>query len=125
MSEPEPTSDELSRLGCLIAAALIFLPLIVIAWTDGDQLSDEWMPLILNGLIIALPFGYLALDGTKSWLPWLVAIGLTALFWGALVVSALQGTGVNFAMIPAMFASPFVITGCTWAAVQGVRRSKP
>ena len=126
MTEPEPISDEPSRLGCLIAAAIVFLPLAAFAWTDGEQISDQWMPLIFNGLMLALPYGYLALDGTKARLPWLVAIGLTILFWGALFVSALiGGPGVNFGMVLVMLASPIVITSCTWAAVQGSRRPKP
>ena len=129
LNETTPTSDEPSRLGCLVATALIFLPLVAFALTDGDQLSDEWMFLLLGGLMLALPFGYLALDGTKAWLPWAVAIGLTVFFWGALIVSAwIAGrnqSGMNFGIVLVMLASPFVITGCTWAAVQGVRRSIP
>ena len=129
MSEAKLTSNEPSRLGCLSATILAFVPLIAFAWADSEQLSDEWIPLILGGLMLALPFGYLALDGTKARLPWVVAIGLTAIFWGALIVSAwIAGrnqSGVNFGMVFVMLSSPFVITGLTWASVQGTRRPKP
>ena len=82
--------------------------------------------LLLHGAILALPFGYLALDGIKPWLPWLVVIGLTILFWGAylasVIISARDRSGVNFGMLLVMLASPFVIIACAQAAVRVTRR---
>ena len=79
---------------------------------------EEWPFALLHGLILAAPFAYLGIDGTKKWLPWTVAVGLTALFWGAfilsVVISARTGTGVNIGMALLMLASPIVITTAAW-----------
>jgi hypothetical protein len=78
------------------------------------------------GVFFALPFGYLALEGAKAWFPWVVAIGLTGCFWGVIiasaVISARNESGVNFGMIPVMFASPIVVTVAAWAAVRSSKR---
>lgn len=109
-----------SRSGCIFALALIFLPAIIATLSVGSLPSAEWPFALFEGVLVALPFGYLAMDGAKNWLPWLIAIVLTALFWGAVevsaVISARDQTGVNFGMLPVMLASPFVITFGAWLA---------
>jgi hypothetical protein len=82
--------------------------------------GEEWPFALFYGLLLAIPFGYLALDGTRDWLPWSVAIALTALFWGALIVSVIVSlrdhSGVNFGMGLVMLASPFITTLGAWLA---------
>lgn len=119
--EPPP-----SRVGCLFAAALVFAPFAIYALAGGPELSYEFFPLLLFGISLALPFGYVALEGTKAWLPWLVVIGLTIVFWGATVGYAIIGArnqiGVPIALGLVIFAFPIVITVFAWAAVQHTRR---
>jgi len=50
-------------------------------------LAVEQPFLLFQSLLLAVPFGYLAVDGTRDWLPWSVAILVTGLFWGAYVAS--------------------------------------
>ena len=126
MTEPTSDSGGPSRGGCLFAVALAFAPLAIYASVGGPELSYEFFPLLFFGVTLALPFGYLALESTTAWLPWLVAIGLTIAFWGALVgsvfVASRNQTGVNFGMGLVMLAFPVVITVFAWAAVQSTRR---
>jgi hypothetical protein len=104
----------------MVALALVFLPGVVVSMFAGPIPAEEWPFALLYGLLLAAPFAYLGLDGTKDWLPWLVAVLLTALFWGALaasvIISAREQSGVNIGMGMAMLASPFVTTLGTWAA---------
>jgi len=120
MGEPAQGSKAPIRSGCIFALALIFLPTVVITLWDGPLPSEEWPFELFYGVLLALPFGYLALDGTKKWLPWVVAHVLTALFWGALIVSTVisaeDQTGVNFRMGLVMLTSPFVTTFGAWLA---------
>ena len=125
MSEPEKGSAELSRIGCVVAFALVFVPGFVASLLGGMP-SEEWPFALFYGGLLALPFAYLGLEGTKAWFPWIVAIVLTACFWSALiasvVVSVRDQSGVNFGMGLVMLASPFVVTAGAWWAVQATKR---
>jgi hypothetical protein len=111
VSERTSISDEW-RGGCFLALALFLAPLLVVAiWPDRLALSQEWPFLLLWGLQLALPFGYLALDGTKDWLSWSVAAFLTLACWGLLL--KFGGAGLGAALIS--FAIPLFITATAWA----------
>lgn len=120
MSRPTQGSTEPSRLGCVVAISLVFMPGAAVSMMAETLPGEEWPFALLFGLFLAAPFAYLGLDGTKDWFPWLVAVLLTALFWGALavsvIISARDQSGVNIGMGLAMLASPFVTTLATWAA---------
>lgn len=79
------------------------------------------------GALLATPFAYLALENSRSRFPWLVACGLTACFWGALIfsaiVSARDETGANVGMALIMLVSPVVITYAAWRAVRFTKRA--
>ena len=127
MRERTSTSDQW-RGGCWIALALAVTPILVIAvWPHGLVLSEEWPFALFWGVVLAIPFAYLGLEGTKAWFPWIVAVALTACFWGALIASVIMSvrdrSGVNFGMVLVMLASPFVVTVGAWFAVQATRRS--
>ena len=127
MTERDQVSSELSRTGCLTALALVLIPAVA-AFSLGVPLSEEWPFALFFGLLLAAPFGYLALEGTKAWLPWAVAVVLSACFWGALsasiIISARDQTGVNFGMGLVMLGSPFVVTGGAWLALQSTKRRR-
>jgi hypothetical protein len=118
MNEEMTRSTGANRGGCLVALALILLPGVVAMVWSGPLPSEELPYALLYGLLLAIPFGYLALDGTRDWRPWFVAIVFTALFWSAFIGSAIIGTrdqsGVNFGMGMVMLASPFVTTLAAW-----------
>lgn len=82
--------------------------------------GEEWPFALFWGVILALPFGYLAL-ATKAWMPWVVTIILTACIWGALIatviVSVREQPGVNFGIVLLMLAAPIIITAGAAAAV--------
>jgi hypothetical protein len=118
MSASEQDTTAPSRSGCLVALGLVFLPALAasLVGLPGGELPST----LFFGLLLAAPFAYLALDGAKDRRPWLVASALTALFWGALIVSVFMSTrdetGVNIGMGLVMLASPFVITLGAWLA---------
>jgi hypothetical protein len=123
MDDPEqdPTEPPQSGCGgCSVALALVFLPGVVLSVLTGPLPGEEWPFALFYGLLLAVPFAYLALDGTRHWLPWLVATLLTALSWGALsasvISSARDQTGANIGMGLLMLASPVVITVGAWLA---------
>ena len=82
--------------------------------------SEEWPFQLFQGVLLAIPFGYLAIGGTRDWLPWSVASLLTVLIWGAYIVSIISSardhSGVNFGMTLVMLMSPFVTTLAAWFA---------
>jgi hypothetical protein len=111
VAERASSSDQW-RGGCFIALALLFAPMLVVAaWPHGLVLSEEWPFLLLTGLLFALPFGFLALDGTKDWLPWSVAAFLNLGCWGLLLKFAGPGPG---AALISLVIPPFVTAGA-WA----------
>jgi len=91
--------------------------------------GEEWPFALFHGLLLAIPFGYLGLEGGKAWLPWIVAVGLTACFSAALILSILASvrdqSGANIGMGWLMIAWPFVVTGGAWLAVQATKRERP
>ena len=127
MNEPAPLPSEPSRAGCLVAAVLILVPAVISFLRWGEMPAAELPIALFWGALLATPFGYLALEGPKSSLPWLVASGLTACFWGALIISAIfsarDKTGVNFGMGLIMLASPIVVTYAARRAVQFTKRT--
>ena len=115
MNEPSQGSSQ-SRVGCLVAGMLLLAPGLLASNLTGMP-GEEWPFALFWGLLLALPFAYLGIEGTKDWLPWTVAAGLTILIWGAFVASVvLSSPGVNFGTALAMFAAPIVITAAAWAS---------
>ena len=103
-----------ARIGCLVAVVLLLAPGLLASILVGMP-GGEWPVALFWGLLLAAPFGYLGLDGTKDWLPWTVTVGLTALFWGAFIASLiLSGPGVNLGSALAMLAAPIFITAAAW-----------
>src|SRR5262245_59982473 len=117
MKKASKDSAEPSGRACLLALALIFLPVSVLSLSRRIQPAEEWPILLFLGVLLASPFGYLGLEGTNSLLPWSVAVGLTAIIWGAVVVggiaSARRGTGVGAEGL-LLLVSPFAVTFATW-----------
>jgi hypothetical protein len=121
MGDVTPDADRLSLVGCLVALGLIFIPGAVGA-IGGSMPSDDWPFALFEGVILAIPFGYLAVESPKSWFPWFIAVVFTSGFcavalWMVWDSSQYQ-SGVNFAIIPLMILSPIVTTAAAWAAVQ-------
>lgn len=137
MVKPNAASNDPWRGGC-VAALVIGLITIVVFYGSGLLLagvslrsiiiSEEWPILLSQVLLVALPFGLLALAGIRARMPWLVATGLTIGFWVAFFVSILiglrDGTGVNIGMGLIMLVSPIPIACGAWiAASVSSRRS--
>ena len=113
MNDVVPSSREPWRGGCSFALAVFIAPVVVVAgWPRGLVLSEEWPFLLLAGLLLALPFGYLTLSGTRDWLPWFVAVCLTIALWGLLLWFG--GPGLGAAIIS--LAIPPAITAAAWAS---------
>lgn len=126
MSDADPGSRQPSRKGCIVALALIPVP-GMIAFLLGHLPGQSWPFALFNGVFLAVPFGYLALEGTKAWLPWVVATALSSCFWGALIadahISAREGTGSDFSVgLIIIVLSPLVTTTGAWMAVQFTNR---
>ena len=100
------------RGGCIVALALLVAPLLAtVVGPNGLVLAKEWPFLLLWGLLLALPFVYLAFDGTKDWLPWSVAIFLTLGCW--ILLLQFGGPGPGGALISLVI--PLFITAIAWA----------
>lgn len=88
---------------------------------SGPLAGEDWPFAIFCGVLLALPFGYLALEGPTSLRPWIVALLVTACFWGLIIVmiflSARDQSGVNFGIVPIALASPVVVTIAAWLAL--------
>ena len=110
------SSDEPSRLGCVLALCLALLPGIAGAIIRPSP-AEEWPFDLFWGVIFALPFGYLAL-ATRRWVPWVFTAILTVCIWGALIIVTVRGEpGVNFGIALLMLAAPIVITAAAATAV--------
>jgi hypothetical protein len=127
VSDEDLRSFKVFPTGCAFSIALLIVPGLV-AFSFDHLTGEDWPFALFYGVLFAFPFGYLALEGIKAWLPWVVAIVTTACFWGALIVSILMSvrdkSGVNFGMGLLMLASPLIVTACAWVAVQVVRRGR-
>jgi hypothetical protein len=135
MDERTPASESsLWRGGCVLALAFGALTVAAFFGTEfavfgppRGEFSEEWPILLVWVLFAGAPFGFLALMGVRTMLPWLVAAILTVFFWGALFASVLiaarDQTGANIGMGLLMLASPFVIGGAAWIAAKATRRS--
>jgi hypothetical protein len=126
MSEPDHNSARPSRTGCVAALALVLVPGLVSSVLRRTP-GEDWPFALFEGMLLAIPFGYLALEGSKAWLPWIVAMVLTIFFWGAVIASVIASvrdrSGVNFGIAFVMLAAPFVVTAAAWFAVQATKRS--
>ena len=84
--------------------------------------------LITNGVLVALPFAYLALCGCTRSFPWLLGLTLTlAVRWwwladGIAYQRAPDGSGANIGGAMLMLLSPFVITAIVAAVHRSVAR---
>ena len=100
----------------MVAVVLLLAPGLISS-NLIEMPGEEWPFALFWGALLAAPFVYLGLDGTRDWLPWAVAIGLTVLFWGAFSASVvLSEPGVNFGTAFAMLAVPIVVTAAAWAS---------
>ena len=125
METPPPASDDErpSAAGC--AAALAIGLLVVAAVNAALSLSDgrpldlrgDWGFYLIEMLLVAIPFGLLALTGIRTLLPWLVGLALTLALWGYFVFDGVTGQpGANFGLGLVIILSPLIITFACLAA---------
>jgi hypothetical protein len=125
MAEPQTPSQGIEPLGCLAALVIgliavggTFAGLALFAGRSPD-LSEEWPILLFNVLMVAAPFGLLALCGIRTRLPWAVGIVLTLGLWGWLLldaVAAAPGRGANIGLGLIMLVSPILVAAAAFAA---------
>ena len=118
-------------MGCAVALVIgIGTVAIVVAvshpsGTHRTELLEESPFLLFSVLLVAAPFGLLALRGVSDKVPWLVGLLLTILFWSGLVVAVCFSRGQRAAGIGAgalVLISPQIIGGAAAVAAH-VRRS--
>lgn len=118
--------------GCLVALLIGVITAGFVAFTNTVlggakiDLREEWSVFHFQALIVAAPFGVLALSPVNTKATWLTAALLTALFWGLLLAVgfAQRGTGANIGLGGLMMLSPLIIIAGAFAVDFVVKRSK-
>jgi hypothetical protein len=123
MATPPPTEVELGPIGCLFAIAIgvltVTLSSVSFSLLTGrpENLGEEWAVFLFQMLIVAAPFGLLALMDVGRWLPWLVGLVLTLTLWGYFTFEGVSyqwhpdGSGANIGLGLFMLVSPIFIAG--------------
>ena len=107
------------RAGCAFALVFAFVPLtLTLIVLRGRLAGEDWFFALLYGLLYAMPFGYLGLEGRRQVLPWAAALLLTAAVWLAFFLAHQRGEGVNFLVGALTFVAPFCVTALVWALVR-------
>ena len=114
----------LFTVGLFYGALLLFLgPAPALPPAEWPYLA---LTILVQFILAASPFYFLARTGVHSRAAWLTAITLTLIFWTALFVSVLVSlrdrTGVNIGMGWIMLLSPLLIGGGARLAAQLTRR---
>jgi hypothetical protein len=133
---PQPAEDALGPIGCIYAVAIGVLTVAIVSGAfsllTGQplNLAEEWSVFLFQMLIVAAPFGLLALMGIGNRLPWLVGLAPTLALWGYDLFDGVSyqwhpdGTGANIGLGLVMLVSPFVIAAACFGADTWQRRNK-
>lgn len=106
---------------CLGAFVVVADRLLVATMLDRPTDFSEPVVLVINGLLIAAPFAWLAYRGSARLIPWLAGIAFT--FWlhwrwllnGVAYQRAPDGSGVPMGFALFMLVSPvFIGLACAW-----------
>ncbi len=92
------------------------------------DLRGDWGFYLVELLLVAIPFGLLAITGIRTLLPWLVGLALTLALWGYFVFDMATGPpGANFGLGLIIILSPIIITFACLGAYgwQYEQRRKP
>jgi hypothetical protein len=133
---PLPAEDQLGPIGCAYAIAIGVLTVALVSGSfsvlTGQplNLAEEWSVFLFQMLIVAAPFGLLALMGVGNRLPWLVGLSLTLALWGYSLFDGVSyqwhpdGSGANIGLGLIMLVSPLFIAAACLSAYAWQRRSK-
>jgi hypothetical protein len=101
-------------LGIGVLTVVIATGVISIVDRRPLNLADEAPMFLLQIILVALPFLFMAFLGIVGRVPWLVGIGLTAALWGYALYDALSGGSdggrMNYGLSLLLLASPILIT---------------
>jgi len=121
MATPPPAQHGLGPIGCLFGPAIGLLTVtassLSFSLLTGRPLNlhEEWGVFLFQMLLVAAPFGMLALMDVGRWLPWLVGLALTLAFWGYYLFEGLSyqwhpdGSGANIGLGLLLLVSPFIV----------------
>ena len=121
MNQSESAPARSRWLGCLLApviGAAVVVGVNAAFWLITGQplaVGDEWDIYLFQMLLIAAPFGVLALAGVNGKGPWLAGGALTALFWGDYLYAGIHyqlsgdRSGADIGLGIIMLISPVVI----------------
>jgi len=117
-----PRENEPGPSGCSggLAIGLVTTFVFVAAHGNLPNVWEHWPGLLFVVLVAAAPFVLLAGLGIGAKLPWLVALGLHLIVWGALSlhVVSLRGEGVIMSMGVLLLACPTVVSAGALAAAK-------
>ena len=88
------------------------------------NLGEEWGVFLFQMVLVAVPFGLLALAGIRHKAPWIMGGALTAALWGYYLFDGIRyqlsgdRSGVNFGLAFLMLASPVIISGACLVTAQ-------
>lgn len=123
-----------SERGCLLALAIGLLTVAanagVFSAATGNpiNLADEWSAFLFQILLVAAPFGLLALFGVRDRAAWVLGLGVTALLWGYYLYDGIRyqlsgdTSGVNMGLAFLLMVSPVFISIACFAVAAWKRR---
>lgn len=91
------------------------------------NLDEEWSIFLFQMLLVAAPFGFLALAGVTAKAPWIAGAILTATFWGLYLADGLArrgAGGANIGLGLLMLLSPLMIGAGAFAVHAVTRRNR-
>jgi hypothetical protein len=119
----------LALLSVSIGAAVVLVDRLLFGWFLGRPVDlSEPVALLVNTVLVSVPFIVLALRGSRRLAPWLVGLALTcALWWHALQKGiayqrAPDGSGVDMGLAFLMLLSPAFIAGACVGLDEALRR---
>jgi len=134
MNQSDPARGQQSKLGCLLAPAIGIA--VVMAGTGAFSLmtaqslriGEEWPIYLVQMLLVAAPFGLLALAGAKGKAPWLAGLTMTVVFWSYYFYDGIRyqqsgdTSGANIGLGVLMLLSPILIGGACGVVAMATRR---
>lgn len=116
--------------GCLLAfligllvVAFIQAGFWVLAGSPPNPMED-WGRYLFQAALIAVPFGFLVLNGVSAKTPWITAVLLTAVVWGFVLAATFQrpwrANDMGLALLTLL--SPVITTAGAFAADRLARR---
>jgi hypothetical protein len=121
----------LALLSVSIGAAVVLADRLLFGWFLGRPVDwSEPVALLVNAVLVSVPFIALAYRGSRRLAPWLLGFALTAALWwhalqkGIAFQRAPDGSGVDMDLAFMMLLSPAFIAAASVGVDEALRRHR-